>query len=760
MNLAERKEGGMAQMTERHPEFDKELDRLSFTKTYMDRLITSQETGQESLKKRQEDTLENLSFKDSSLRYQEMLSHANFMKMSKEQLENLKHLRNKPYFARIDFHQKEKPDREIFYIGKTSLFDRETQFPIILDWRSPLANVYYEGRLGEVSYEALGERYDGDVSLKRQYQIEDGELLDYRDIDLTTKDELLQDSLAQNAEKRLTEIVSTIQEEQNTIIRADLRKPIIVQGAAGSGKTTIALHRISYFLYTMKEIFHPEEMLILAPNRLFIQYISEVLPELGVDRARQTTFTDFVQQATGIHLPVISQHEVLMNVVEKSTDHSSIQSARIKGSKSFKAILDRYLQKWKKSYEVAGDFTLAGFKIKSAKAINRLFFEEYSYFPYEVRVQKIKAVLQSELRRKKKQILDKMAAKYDEALDDALYGMKDAEKRKIRVSFLITRKEERLDEIKKASRIAVNRYMKKYPRVDVWTIYQQLFEEGAFSPVHAEDSYDWEQMRKNTREVHASGKLCAEDLAPLLYLKTFITGLDPEDRAKKVVIDEAQDYSFMEIFSLRKAFQTDLFTIVGDLAQGIYHYRGLEDWETLQNEIFPTANYLTLQKTYRTTIEIMNLANSLLDDMPDALPKAEPVVRHGDVPTFLYRDDHGKKNIHQLIQDLVQKGMNNFAFVTKTKQEAEQLAHELPSFEIMEENADVLGDRVILPAYLAKGLEFDVVFLYCNEHSYEKNELDLKMLYVAMTRPLHRLYMIGRQPEDFLLTAKDGLWTY
>ncbi|MGR9047040.1 RNA polymerase recycling motor HelD [Halobacillus faecis] len=759
MNRAEQKEGGMTQMTERHPEFEKERNRLSFTRTYMDRLITSQETGQESLKKRQEDTLENLSFKDSSLRYQEMLSHANFMKMSKEQLENLKHLRNKPYFARIDFHQEEKPDREIFYIGKTSLFDRETQYPIILDWRSPLANIYYEGRLGKVSYEALGERYEGDVSLKRQYQIEDGELLDYRDIDLTTKDELLQDSLAQNADKRLTEIVSTIQEEQNRIIRADLRKPIIVQGAAGSGKTTIALHRISYFLYTMKEIFRPEEMLILAPNRLFIQYISEVLPELGVDRARQTTFTDFVQQATGIRLPVVTQHEVLMNAVEKSGERSSIEGARLKGSKRFKEILDRYLQKWKKSYKVKNDFTLAGFKIKSAKAINRLFFEEYSYFPYEVRVQKIKSVLQSELKRKKKRILEKMAAKYDEALDDALYGMKDAEKRKIRVSFLITRKEERLDEIKKAARTSVNRYMKKYPEVDVWSIYQQLFEEETFPTIYAEECTEWEQMRKNTREVHLSGKLCAEDLAPLLYLKTFITGLDPDDRAKKVVIDEAQDYSFMEIFSLRKAFQTDLFTIVGDLAQGIYHYRGVENWETLQNDIFPTANYLTLQKTYRTTIEIMNLANRLLDDMPDALPKAEPVVRHGDMPTFLSREEYRKERLHDLIHDLVRKGMNSFAFVTKTKQEAEKLAHELPSFEIMEENTDELGDRVILPAYLAKGLEFDVVFLYCDKHAYEKNELDLKMLYVAMTRPLHRLYMLGRQPDDFLLTDKDGLWT-
>ncbi|KHE67352.1 DNA helicase, partial [Halobacillus sp. BBL2006] len=210
-------------MTNSHPGLQEELERLSFTKAYMDRLIASQQSGQEALKKRQEDTLAHLDFKDSSLRYQEMLSHANFMKMSKDQLESLIHLRKKPYFARIDFHRKEKPEREVFYIGKMSLFDRETQLPIILDWRSPLANVYYEGRIGEVSYEAHGEHYEGNVSLKRQYQIEDGKLEDFRDIDITTKDDLLQESLSQNAENRLTEIVATIQEEQNQVIRADLR---------------------------------------------------------------------------------------------------------------------------------------------------------------------------------------------------------------------------------------------------------------------------------------------------------------------------------------------------------------------------------------------------------------------------------------------------------------------------------------------------------------------------------------------------------
>ncbi|TGB05372.1 RNA polymerase recycling motor HelD [Halobacillus salinus] len=747
-------------MTENHNEFSQELERLTFTKAYMDQLIAAQQSGQEELKKRQEDTLARLDFKDSSLRYQEMLSHANFMKMSKEQLESLIHLRKKPYFARIDFHRKEKPEQEIFYIGKMSLFDRETQMPIILDWRSPLANVYYEGRLGEVSYEAHGDLYEGNVSLKRQYQIEEGELLDFRDIDMTTKDDLLQDSLAQNSDTRLTEIVATIQEEQNKVIRADLRKPIIVQGAAGSGKTTIALHRISYFLYTMRDIFKPEEMLILAPNRLFINYIAEVLPELGVQRSRQSTYQDFVKQVLGLKWSVISKHSMLMDAVENGGRGDSLWTAEYKGSKAFKAVLNAYLQQIKKEYKVEGDFTLSGFRIKSAKAINQLFFDKYNYFPYKTRVNKIKAVLQSELKRKKKQILTKMAQKYDEELDKALYGMKNPDKRKTRVSYLITRKEERLKEVETEARYAVQRFMKQYPKHKLTDLYPSLFKDEVYTTLVDEDSDSLKRMRRHSRLLFKQKKWSEEDLAPLLYLHSFITGLDRDDQAKKVVIDEAQDYSFMEIYSLRRALRTDLFTIVGDLAQGIYHYRGLKNWEVLTEEVFTTSNYLTLQKTYRTTIEIMDLANDLLRLMPDELPGAEPVVRHGKKPQFLTVAEW-EGLFESLIADFNSQGLKTIAIVTKTQEEAERLHERMPAemnFVKMDEEQQ-MGERMIVPAYLAKGLEFDVVCLYANHTSYHLNELDVKLLYVAMTRPLHRLYLIGHSENDFLLHhVSEGLF--
>ncbi|MFZ0368071.1 MAG: RNA polymerase recycling motor HelD [Halobacillus sp.] len=754
-------------MSAQHPDYPQELERLSFTKAYMDQLIAAQETDQEALKRRQEDTLARLDFKDSSLRYQEMLSHANFMKMSADQLESLHRLRKKPYFARIDFHRKEKPEREVFYIGKMSLFDRETQLPIILDWRSPLANVYYEGRIGEVSYEAEGERYEGRVSLKRQYQIEEGELENFRDIDITTKDDLLQDSLSQNAENRLTEIVATIQEEQNEVIRADLRKPIIVQGAAGSGKTTIALHRISYFLYSMRDIFKPEEMLILAPNQLFIQYISEVLPELGVHKARQTTFIDFVQAVTDISWPVTTQHMNLMNTVESgNSGHSTeLWSAGYKGSESFKEVMEEYSKYIGLSYKVHEDFRLAGFKLKSAKAINQLFYKHYHYFPYEVRVQKIKAVLRSELNRKKKQILSTLAKKYDDQLDKALFGMKDPEKRKKRVSFLITRKEEALDEIKKEAKTVLQTFMKNYPKWKLLDAYVHLYEERVFRSFIDQDTEELKQMRAWTRNYLRKQKLQSEDLAALLYLKSWITGIAKEDQAKKVVIDEAQDYSFFELYSLRHVFQTDLFTIVGDLAQGIYRYRGLKEWESLMGNVFQNVNYLKLQKTYRTTIEIMNLANELLELMPENLPKAEPVVRHGEKPQFINRNQGWQEIFREKLRDLKASGMKSFAVVTKTQKEAALAAEQLDDigtgFTMFDETQSQMTDRMVLPVYLAKGLEFDVVFLYSEGHSYQETTLDVKLLYVAMTRPLHRLFLIGENPEDFLLNhAHPSSYSY
>ncbi|MYL32515.1 AAA family ATPase [Pontibacillus yanchengensis] len=745
-----------------HPDYQEELDRLTFTKAYMDSVIAAQETDQETLKQRQQETVEALDFKDSSLKYQDMLAHSNFMKMSKEQLENLRKLRKKPYFARINYHRKEKPEEEIFYIGKVSLFDRETQQPIILDWRSPLANVYYEGRLGDVSYEAHGDTYEGNVSLKRQYTIEDGELQDFRDIDITTKDDLLQESLSQNADHRLNEIVSTIQEEQNRVIRADLRKPIIVQGAAGSGKTTIALHRVSYFLYTLKDIFHPEEMLILAPNRLFIDYMKEVLPELGVDKARSTTYIDFVKLVTNHPFHVRTQHETLMNVLENDGEEDTkLEVASLKGSASFQTILNQYVNVIKKEFFVDEDLTIGDFRVVNGKKIKRMFVDDYAYLPIYKRKEKIRQVLMSDVRRKKKVIVEKLTKKYDDELDKALYGIKDADKRKRRVSFLLDKKEEKLREVEKEAKKAVSTYMKKFPNYNLSQYFKRMYKDEAIFEKVVDSSLTKTQKDKLLHHTITNLKrktIDAEDLASLLYLQAILYGIESDFKAKKVVMDEAQDYSVMEFVSLRRSLNTELFTIVGDLAQGIYHYRGLPSWDILQKKLFTSPNYLTLQKTYRTTIDIMSVANELLDHMTEPLPKAEPVVRHGEKPVFFSTKQKGwEMQLVERYQSLHSKGMNTFAFIGKSKQECQLIYDHLQPFfpnniQLLGEEDEMESDQIIiLPIYLSKGLEFDCVSLVSIDEVYHYNELDMKLLYVAMTRPLHCLSFYGEHSSDFLL---------
>ena len=256
---------------ELNQEIEEEKLRLEFIKKYMQVVVETAETNKEQFMQKMKDIFEDADWVESA-GYSQLLTSASFYQLSKTELESLIKALSKPYFARVDFTSREAGGMEKLYFGKTSLFQRDNQEQLIIDWRSPIANLYYEGRLGEVSYTSEGETYEGNISLKRQFTIEDGELLDFRDIDVTTVDELLQESLSGSSSNRLTEIVATIQEEQNQIIRADLNKPIIVQGAAGSGKTTIALHRISYFLYHYKDVFQPEQLLILAPSFLFIDY--------------------------------------------------------------------------------------------------------------------------------------------------------------------------------------------------------------------------------------------------------------------------------------------------------------------------------------------------------------------------------------------------------------------------------------------------------------------------------------------------------
>ena len=740
-------------MIVRHPDFNAEQERLAYTKNYMQQLLKESQRDIKSAQENIRKSMADLDYLDSSLSYLNILSNARFFEMARNQKEGLEAVQKKPYFARIHF-QKTGDAEEFLYIGKTSLFHRETNEPIIVDWRSPVANVYYDGRLGEMEYDVRGETHKGHLFAKRQYKIEDGELLDIRDIDLTTNDELLQEALEGKADVRLTEIVSTIQKEQNEIIRAHLRQPIIVQGAAGSGKTTIALHRISYFLYTMGENFNPEQLMILAPNKLFIDYIGDVLPELGVDQICQTTFANYVMAATKLKLKLRNPNEQLEALVAGGTNHPTAWISEMKGSLYYRDVMERYLQKIEQ--DIAAQFEdvyIEKYLIMRASHLKKLFLYEFSYMPIEKRLAHIKKVLASHVRQKKQAVLNVLNAKYDEALGRALNGIRDDDKRRRIVTKFIDERDERIPAIEKEAKSTATVYMRRFTKYNIKTLYRAFLTRRELLE---ELTPEWHYVEQQQfLETHAKEQWALEDLAALFYLHARIKGIADEWKMRVVFIDEVQDYSLFQLAALKAGLETDMFTMVGDLAQGIHSYRSLTAWEPVQ-DLFPRASFRTLQKSYRTTIEIMEVANTILAQMDEQLPIVEPVVRHGNAPTFVQADTLDAKQIAFIFDTIRAKGHQSVALISKTTKDAitiqQALLKKNISVQLLTEDESINQQALlVVPSHLAKGLEFDAVIVAAFDTPFFDTKLDRKLLYVALTRAMHELYLVGPSKKTFLL---------
>ncbi|WP_081092254.1 RNA polymerase recycling motor HelD [Peribacillus simplex] len=744
-----------------HPDFEKERQRLDFTKRYIDVVIKTSETSKDQFQRNMQEAFGDADWSESGL-YSQLLTTANFFEMSKTELESLRKASKKPYFARVDFERNDGSSGEMLYFGKTSLYQRESQEQIIVDWRSPIANLYYEGRIGEIEYEAEGETFSGSITLKRQLMIEEGVLEDVRDIDLTTTDELLQESLSKSSSNRLTDIITTIQEEQNKIIRADLNKPIIVQGAAGSGKTTIALHRISYFIYHYKDMFDPRQLMILAPNRVFIDYISEALPELGVEKVKQFTFAEYVQVAIGKQVK-LAPDDKLTRLLEKDDEETKIAVwiSGLKGTPAFKNILDEYIKDIFRGFHPDADFYCDKYRLYSSKKFIRLLEEDYWYLPLYTRLDKLKAILQNEVKRKKKIILERVTEFYEAKIEKALYKNIDPVIRKEFVTKCHDKKEERIRQAQKAIRTSVKAYFKQFQMKNLFQYYQELFEDPERLVSYSNGKLTLEDagtLCSYNRKSFSMKSYETEDLGALLYLQERLFGVAKENKAKNVVIDEAQDYSFMQLQALKTAVDTDMFTLVGDLAQGIHSYRGLQTWEEVHRRIFPRATYTELQKSYRTTVEIMNQANRVLQLLTYDFPEVEPVVRHGREPEFISIDKDGwEEELTELIETLKGEGFKTFAVIAKTMKDCklanDKLSEINQDFHLIDEAGSIPKNKtLIVPSYQAKGLEFDVVFAISLEETYgTENELDIKLLYVTMTRPLHRLYFFGRKKNAFLI---------
>ncbi len=741
-----------------HPAYKEELGRCRYTLDYVAKTLEAALMNKEQLDSKVEGMKKHYN-SDNSQNYIDLMINSMMQSSMSLKIRNLVTAKNKPYFARVDFQEEGKKNTEKLYIGKMSLMREEDQQVIIVDWRAPIANLYYEERLGEAHYNCPDGDIKGSMLLKRQFSINEGVLNEIFDIDITTNDEFLQAYLGASSENRLKEIVSTIQVEQNMIIRADMWRPIVVQGAAGSGKTTIALHRIAYLIYLHEKKLKPENFMIIAPNKLFLNYISEVLPELGVERVVQSTFEAFASQILGKKFKVKDPNEKLISFIKNSKDEAGLnndmlyKATRIKASMKFKQVIDRYVEYIENAFIPVQNFEIEGQIIYTYDDINQLFLREYKRLPLVKRIDEIKKHLNSKLKVMRHKIINRLQNDSDSKISYLKQTMENSEERHRLIVEVIDRKNEKIDKIESYSKKAVKEYIKSISKFSPWQYYVKLmgdislFEELCKGIEDIETSH---YLAKYSNDLIKEGFIEIEDFAPLIYLKFMIYGIDEKIDVKQVVIDEAQDFSVFQLYALKKLIKDSSFTILGDLNQGIHSYRGIEDWNDVLTQVFDEkkAEYMTLEQSYRTSIEIMDAANLVIGMLKnEKVFKSKPVFRHGE-PICLVKNESDKDlidSVYNLTKNIMSKGFKSLAIIAKTIDECQKfhkkIKSKLPEISLITGKEDAYkGGIVVVPSYLSKGLEFDAVIII-NAGEFSDTDLDIKLMYVAMTRALHELYI-------------------
>ena len=582
-----------------------------------------------------------------------------------------------PYFARIDFESKNHFDK--CYIGKKGVSDYDNNV-ITVDWRAPISSLYYDSNIGECEYKAPEGIIKGNLLLKKQYTIENSKLINFNDVDTVSNDELLKPYLSVSADNRLKNIVSTIQSEQNKIIRESMGKNLVIQGVAGSGKTTVALHRIAYLVYNNRDLFKPSDYMVIGPNKFFVSYISGILPDLDVNGVTQNTLDE-------LFLNYMKEDFKINNSLDVIKEKDEV--AHYKVSMYMKKTIDEYFKNLKLLPDE--DFIVEGIKVLDKSFIKTTYDEinKNTFKSVKARINRLILLLEKYITENfsdisKKYIKNEISQKTIEYFKNN-----------------------------------INNYLNKYFNIlnkKSKTMYIDILKKLNFN---------YNNVLKN--------KLDIEDIPPLIYIKYKLSGSSEFDNYKHIVIDEAQDYGEFTFYALNKLFKNSSFSIYGDLAQSLYSYRSIDNWKCLEN-IFKNFEILKLSKSYRTTIEIMDEANKINELLN--LDKAIPVIRHGEEVSYT------NKEIFDLINELKNK-YKTIAIITKTQDEADVLYDKLKDKIdinlINSNNLNYNNNINILPSYLSKGLEFDSVIIVGKEKFKEDNSLDMKLLYVSMTRALHKL---------------------
>lgn len=707
----------------------------------------------------------------------ELILAQNIQDFANKDLHKYSESKDNPYFARINFKEKIR-EMESFYIGKFGLIDEVNNEEVVIDWRAPLANLYYSGTFGAASYTAPMGEIQGELLLKRKFQVKDGKIVNIFDEGVNELivpvsedgeelvDEFLKINLEENMSKKLKDVVNTIQREQNEIIRAYKNKPIIIQGSAGSGKTTVALHRLAYLVYTYGDEMNNRNILVVAPNQLFLDYISDILPNLGVSNVKQSTFEELCSAILNIKYKIITKDKKLAHIME-CKDEEEIKyitaSSKIKGTMSYKTIMDRFIKYLERKSSEVEDILVDEYILFSAKEIKRLYIKDLENLPINKRKDEINKYFKGKLKNRIEEIKEKIENIYFFKIKD-IKDRKDISEEDKRKEIIKTydERDEVIGGLKTKGSKALKEFFGNWKKISVVDSYINLYnDEEAFSSVT--DSclpkklvdYMRDEINKNI----ATKNIDCDDLTALTYLQLKLEGVVGENYIH-TVIDEAQDYSLMQFNVLKEISKNNSMTIVGDLGQGIYNYKGINSWESLIEKVFSEdATYITLSQSYRSTVEIIEFANRVLEKQELNIKPALPILRHGDEPRVINaREDEEIRVIDSLLEEIYSKNKKTVAIICKTYTECKELHKRLKKeskykWELIEESQSKLDiDNLIIPSYMTKGLEFDATIVYnCDEDMYRNEVLDKKLLYVALTRALHLQYVMYKESLSSLL---------
>lgn len=756
---------------------EKERQILRDTKLWLDLEI-------ERIKKEENEMKERVSIlekKSKGAYNQELDINKKLYNIVKKNMVSYEEAKDKPYFARIDFREYRK-DSETFYIGKTGLGDMENGEEKVIDWRAPVADLYYSGTQGEAYYVAPGGVIEGELKTKRKFLFDENNNIEkcfdegINEIILKAQDdeenvlidEFLKVNLEESTGSKLKEVVATIQKEQNDIIRADKSFPIIIQGSAGSGKTTVALHRLAYLMYRHKENLTGDDILVIAPNKIFLDYISEVLPNLGVDKVPQMTFEELAIKRLSLKGSLLSKDKKLVKIIEDA-DENEIKyiknESKLKGTLGFKSILDRYIRVLERNDSQIDDIKVDKYSLFDSKEIKRLFLKDLVNYPINKRKDEIKRYFEKKLGQKILDVLNKVDFQYEYTISRTKKVIADEVERRREVIKLYDERDNKKIKIKKEAKVAFNKYFEDWKGISTKNIYSELFsdEETLIEVTSGKIPQKLvEYVKENLKNNLDSNLIDTDDLAAMLYLEFKIAGLNENDMFKHIVVDEAQDYSPLQLEVISMMSRGRSLTIVGDVGQGIYSYKGINSWENIIEKLYKEKGiYKTLTQSYRSTVEIINFANRVLKKQENYPEPAVPVLRHGmkpQVKEFKLVKEFANE-VDKIVSKVRSEGKTSVAIVCKSLKECKRLKDNMKKYSennfVMVKNDDnkLDLDLIIIPSYLTKGLEFDCTIVYnLNEENYSDNELDKKLLYVVLTRALHYEYVFYKDEISSLIS--------